>query len=219
MLRFYPKMIRTFEDLPGSTSLVVHSLAGCNLRCFGCHNYDELVAADHEDYWLANDILDQIKTNGFMFDAVIFSGGEFLMGNVGEISELLMELRKRFTGIVIINTNGAFPQKIRYLLERELADGIHVDMKMPYHTFDKSVDMAAYQTVLGVAPTPALIQNMLTSIQSVVWHNSPFSQVRTVKYPVLSEEYFEQIRSYVDELNERYHSEVAYKLNEFYHSQ
>ncbi|KPV56600.1 hypothetical protein QJ48_26795 [Paenibacillus sp. A3] len=216
MLRFYPIMIRTFEDLPGNTSLVIHSLAGCNLHCFGCHNYDELVASNHEHYLLPDDILQQIKMSGFLFDAVIFSGGEFLMGNLEEISVFLTKLRKWFQGKIIINTNGTFPEKIRHLLERELADGIHIDMKLPYHSFDKNVDMAAYQAVLGVLPTPELVQNMMSAIQLVVRHNSPLSQVRTVKYPVLSEEYFEQIRSYVDELNGRYNSNVAYKLNEFY---
>ena len=217
MLKFYPKMIRTFEDLPGCTSLMIHSLAGCNLRCFGCHNYDDLVASRHEHDLLAEDVVEQIMGNGYLFDAIIFSGGEFLMGNIVEISAFLAEIRKSFTGTIIINTNGTFPEKIRYLLERELADGIHIDMKMPYHTFDKSMDMAAYQTVLGISPTSELIENMLASVQSVVWHNSPYSQVRTVKYPVLSEEYFEQIRTYVDELNKRYKSKVTYKLNEFYH--
>ncbi|GLI04579.1 hypothetical protein YDYSG_06090 [Paenibacillus tyrfis] len=216
MLRFYPIMIRTFDDLPGNTSLVIHSLAGCNLHCFGCHNYDELVASKHEHYLLAGDILQQIKMNGYLFDALIFSGGEFLMGNLTEIILFLAELRKGFPGKIIINTNGTFPEKIRHLLERELADGIHIDMKLPYHAFNRNVDMAAYQAVLGVVPTPALVQNMMSAIQLVIRHNSPFSQVRTVKYPVLSEEYFEQIRSYVDELKERYNSEVTYKLNEFY---
>ncbi|WP_163856977.1 radical SAM protein [Paenibacillus elgii] len=217
MLRFYPIMIRTFDDLPGNTSLVIHSLAGCNLHCFGCHNYDELVAPEHEHYLLAGDILQQIKMNGYLFDALIFSGGEFLMGNLKEITLFLTDLKRGFLGKIIINTNGTFPEKIRHLLERELVDGIHIDMKMPYHAFDRNVDMAAYQAVLGVVPTPALVQNMMSAIQLVIRHNSPFSQVRTVKYPVLSEVYFEQIRSYVDELKERYNSEVTYKLNEFYY--
>ncbi|MEW9701302.1 radical SAM protein [Paenibacillus sp. SI8] len=216
MLKFYTKMVRTFDDLPGYTSLLIHSLAGCNLHCCGCHNYAELVAADHDFFLTSTDIIEQIKKNGYLFDAIIISGGEFLMGNLTEICEFLSLLKTVFAKTIIINTNGTFPEKINALLANDWVDGIHIDMKMPYHCFEQKRDTAIYQTVLGIVPTKELIRNMLESLHTVIKHNSPVSQVRTVKYPVLSGDYFEQIEHYVNFLNRCYNSKVPYQLNEFY---
>ena len=44
MLAFYPRFIRTFDDLLDHVSLLVHSWKRCYMRCNGCHNFQELIA-------------------------------------------------------------------------------------------------------------------------------------------------------------------------------
>lgn len=216
MLTFYPRLIRSFTDLPGHTSLMIHSLNGCHLRCFGCHNYDALIQSPPDHFLSEEEVLQRIAQNGFLFDAVIISGGEFLMGNLSQIMAFLQRLKKGFNGKIIVNTNGAFPQKVRTLLEQHLVDGIHIDMKLPYHCLDVLEDREVYKAVLGVVPTRSLIGSMLTSIEEVIRHNSPDSQVRTVRYPILSDEYFTEIQNYVQSLKEKYDSDVPYHLNPYY---
>ena len=63
--------------------------------------------------------------------------------------------------------------------------------------------------------TQEVSKKVLNTISIVIEQNSPMSQIRTVKYDCLSEEYFDEINSYICQLNEKYNSSVPYKLNDF----
>ncbi len=214
-MKFYKNIIRTFNDLPNHSSLLIHSLIGCNLKCFGCHNYSEIVAKKHPNYYTEAEILKQIAQNGFMFDAVIFSGGEFLIEDLKSLERFLNNLRELFSGHIIINTNGTYPEKIEYLLNHKLVSGFHIDMKLPYHLLDPIKDQDIYQAILGVRLNKRLQEKILTSIEIVVKDNSPYSQIRTVKYPLLTNEFFRETQEYLYHLNLSYHSQVPYHLNDF----
>ena len=194
--------------------MIIHSLAGCQLKCYGCHNYNELVVKEQTEYYDHIDILKQIEYNGYLFDAIIFSGGEFLLERITEIESLLLSVRKRFDGIVVINTNGLEYEKIKYILNNKLVDGIHIDFKLPYHLLNKS-DEDIYKIILGNKNVDHINSNCLASVKKVLKNNSMFSQIRTVKYPLLDESYFKEIEIYVKELKEKYNSNVEYKINKF----
>lgn len=214
-MQFYKKFIRTFNDLPNHHTLLIHSLTGCNFKCLGCHNYDEIVSKKHDDYYTEQDIIEHLELNGFIFDAVIISGGEFLLEKIENISNFLLKIRKVFDGKIIINTNGSFPNKIEYLLENKLVEGFHIDMKLPYHMLDVENDKDIFIDTIGFSPSQHFIDKLLQSINITVSHNSPYSQIRTVEYPHLSNEFFEFIESYVNDLNKKHNSNMQYHLNEF----
>ncbi|MFC4597984.1 radical SAM protein [Cohnella hongkongensis] len=217
MLAFYPRFIRTFDDLPKRVSLLIHSWNGCNMRCVGCHNYDDLIAAAPDGSRLtADQAIERIRGSAGLFDALLISGGEFLMNNASEIVDFLRQVREAFDGSVIVYTNGAFPRKLRLLLDGKLVDGVHIDMKLPYHCLDPEEDADVYEAIIGTVPSRRLCLDMLESIEAVIRHNSAVSQVRTVRYPLLSDEYFALIRGFVDELNARHNSCVPYFLNPYY---
>ena len=196
--------------------MIIHSLVGCNLRCFGCHNYDELIVKQHAYFYSEADVLKHIKKSGYIFDSIIFSGGEFLIHDVDIFKSFLIKVRDVFDGKIIINTNATQPNKVKILIESNLVDGFHVDMKLPYHLLHTDGDSEVFKTVLGIIPYPNIAEKMLETINLVVEHNSEYSQIRTVKYPVLSEEYFEEIKKYIQQLNNKYNSHAEWKLNEFH---
>lgn len=214
-MKFYKKLIRVFNDLPDHTTLLIHSLVGCPMKCIGCHNYDEIIANTPKDYCTSKDIINHIEQNGFLFDAVMFSGGEFLLEGIDKISDLLLEVRSVFDGKIIVNTNGMFPDKVDFLLRNSLVDGIHVDMKLPYHMLDIKEDKEIYRAIMGITPTKQLIDNLLNTIELVIKSDTSLSQVRTVKYPLLSQEFFDETKRYVEELKQKYNSIVPYFQNEF----
>ncbi len=217
MLAFYPGFVRTFDDLPGRVSLLIHSWNGCNMRCFGCHNYDKLIAVKPDASRLtAAQAMERIRSTAGLFDALLVSGGEFLMNNASEIADFLHRVRSAFDGAVIVYTNGSYPRKLRMLLEWKLIDGVHIDMKLPYHLLDPDEDSDVYEAIIGTVPTRKMRRDMLESVEAVIRHNGAASQVRTVRYPLLSDEYFEQIRAYVHELNDRHGSSVPYFLNPYH---
>ncbi len=216
MLTFYPRFIRTFDDLPSHVSLLIHSWNGCNLRCLGCHNYDELIAKKPDNYLNAEQVISRLDGCAEIFDAVIFSGGEFLINELSEIEHFLKQVRRVFNGKTIIFTNGTFPCKMQSLMNNQLVDGFHIDMKLPFHGLNPKDDREVFQAILGLVPSVSTCQDILESVELVIRHNSSLSQVRTVKYPLLSDEYFEQIREYVIGLIEKYDSAVPYFLNPYH---
>jgi len=216
MMKFHKNLIRSFKDLPGYHSLLIHSLIGCNFHCFGCHNYEELVLKKEiNPYYSPDDIINHLEQNGYFFDAIIFSGGEFLLNHANDLMKFLNKVRSVFKGIIIINTNGSFPEKMKQLLDNKLVDGFHIDMKLPFHLLDIKTDEEIYKSILGIKPTKEIVDQLLTSINLVVKHNSIYSQVRTVNYPILSNEFFIEIKKFVKNLNKAYGSAIPYHINEF----
>ena len=213
MMKFYRKIIKTSVDLKPYTSLVIHSLEGCNLNCYGCFNKEEIIEKKHEVYLSEKEVLERLELNGFLADAVIFSGGEFLISDIDEIINFLKKVRGIYPGYIIIYTNGTFPEKVEKLIELNLVDGFHVDMKLPFHS--KILKTEDFEKILGLRMTQEVSKKVLNTISIVIEQNSPMSQIRTVKYDCLSEEYFDEINSYICQLNEKYNSSVPYKLNDF----
>ncbi|ANY68968.1 radical SAM protein [Paenibacillus sp. BIHB 4019] len=218
MLTFYPQFIRTFTDLPGHLSLLIHSWNGCNMRCYGCHNDAELIAQQPIPHRLltAEQTLERLSGSDGLFDAVLFSGGEFLLSSTAELESFLRRVRAIFNGKMIVMTNGTFPGKLQRLLDLALIDGIHIDMKLPFHLMDPKEDAEVFKAIIGVVPTERFCQDILASVEMVIRHNSRLSQVRTVRYPLLSEEFFVQIAAYVQQLKDKHNSLVPYCLNPYF---
>ncbi|USK57877.1 4Fe-4S cluster-binding domain-containing protein (plasmid) [Cytobacillus solani] len=214
-MKLYNNFIRTFTDLPNHTTLLIHSLSGCPLHCFGCHNYDEIIANTPKEYKTTDDLYDYLKKSGFLFDAVMFSGGEFLINPLNEVRELLQRVRELFEGKIIVTTSGIYFQKLQALYEENLVDGIHIDMKLPYHVLDVNEDAQIYKDIMGIIPSKKLVDQLIASVDAVIEHNSILDQVRTVQYPLLDEVFFTEIRHFVEERKAYHGSIVPYFLNEF----
>ncbi len=214
-VKFYNNFIRTFTDLPNHTTLLIHSLSGCPLKCFGCHNYDEIIANTPKEYKTTDDLYEYLRLSGFLFDAIMFSGGEFLINPMKDIRALLLEVRARFDGVIIVTTSGMYFDKVRMLYDEKLVDGIHIDMKLPYHTLDVVEDADIYHDIMGIRPNVKMVDNLILSVDAVIAHNSELDQVRTVRYPLLDDAFFEQIKAYVDSRKAHHNSEVSYFLNDF----
>lgn len=216
MLIFHPRFIRTFDDLPGHLSLLIHAWNGCNMRCYGCHNDAELIAKKPDGHLTTEQVLDRLIGCDRMFDAVLFSGGEFLVNEGSEMELFLKKVRAIFNGKIIIFTNGTFPRKMQNMLANDLIDGVHIDMKLPFHCMDPRDDPEVFEAIIGVVPSKRFCLDILESVEIVIRHNSRLSQVRTVRYPLLGDEYFEQILAYVNDLKTKYNSNVPYCLNPYH---
>lgn len=201
MIKFYKDTTTTYTDIKNQTSLMIYSINGCNLKCYKCHVYDELITPTHNSFLSCEDILDLIKSNGYLYDCIIFSGGEFLINDIFEIEELLKEIRLYYEGKIIINSNGTFPYKMKYVLLNHLADGVYLDIK-------GIVENEELYKVIGVNYNK-YIPSIKKSIDIVNDYNYGYSQFRTVKYPFVSEEYFKIIQEYIKDMS------VEYVINDF----
>ncbi|MCW6094594.1 4Fe-4S cluster-binding domain-containing protein [Clostridium sporogenes] len=207
MMKFLDKTITTYTDIKGLRALMFFSLSGCNLHCYKCHAYKDLVQTKHTEYYTEVDVLRKVEQSEGIVDAVIFSGGEFLISNIEDIKSLLTEVRKVFSGKIIVNTNGTFPHKMVKILD--LVDGFHLDVKTPFWVLDTKEDKELFKVVYGVEVDISFINTLIKSLIVLNIHRKQYNLTRTVKYPFLPDEYFTEIKEFMQEL------ELPYNLNEF----
>ena len=125
-MKFHGFQKLTLLDFPGKTAATLFT-GGCNFRCPFCHNallVTDVSAKDaiyDEEY-----ILDFLKKREGLLDGVAVTGGEPLMHR--EILEFIPKIRE--LGFAVkIDTNGSYPDILREILQRKLADYVAMDIK------------------------------------------------------------------------------------------
>lgn len=217
MIRYYKNLILTLSEIPEKPTLLIHALTGCSLRCYQCFNYEELVCAPNEYYYVIDDILNYIKRQEDLFDLIVLSGGEYLNAPISDLKDDLNKVRSVTNKPIIIYTNGTNYEKMVILSKLNLVDGYHIDMKLPYHLLTKEDEELVELTLGKKISDLEFFQNILKSIEHVVRSDKGYSQVRSVKYPFMNESAFDENKIYVDNLNKTYQKEVPFKVNEFVH--
>ena len=123
-MKIYGLQKLTLLDYPGRTACTVF-LAGCDLRCPFCHNYE---LATHE----AQPVMDEEELIGFLghrkglLDGVVFTGGEPVL-SPGLPS--LMKRVKDMGFLAKLDTNGMHPDILEDIVSEGLADYVAMDIK------------------------------------------------------------------------------------------
>ena len=116
----------TLLDFPGKVACTVFS-CGCNFRCPFCHNAG-LVLPDADRSMLMDqtEILAFLRKRQGLLDGVCLTGGEPLL-----FEENLAFLReiKALGYAVKLDTNGAFPERLKQAVTDGLADYVAMDIK------------------------------------------------------------------------------------------
>lgn len=102
---------------------------GCPFRCLYCQNYKLL---DENKPVELEEIEKRILSAKSFISAVVFSGGEPTMQY--EALESLARFAKEHGMLVGVETNGYYPERLKYLIEKKLVDRIFLDIKAPFHS-------------------------------------------------------------------------------------
>lgn len=113
----------TLLDFPGRVACTVF-LSGCNFRCPYCQN-SEILDGRAENY-SSDEIFSFLKKRRGVLDGVCVSGGEPLIH--ADIADFLRDI-KRLGYAVKLDTNGAFPQRLKELYASKLIDFVAMDIK------------------------------------------------------------------------------------------
>ena len=112
----------TLLDFPQKVACTVF-LQGCNFRCPFCHNTPLLMGTQE----LAQDeLLAFLKKRQGMLDGVAVTGGEPLIND--DIASMLRKI-KALGYAVKLDTNGAFPARLKVLIDEGLVDYVAMDIK------------------------------------------------------------------------------------------
>ena len=122
----------TLLDFPGKCACTVF-FAGCNFRCPFCHNAT-LVREEGEDISEDKFFSFLSKREGVL-DGVAITGGEPLLQR--DIADFMKKI-KDMGFAVKLDTNGAFPKKLKELVESGLVDYVAMDIKSSPEGYERA---------------------------------------------------------------------------------
>lgn len=112
----------TLLDFPGHVACTVF-LQGCNFRCPFCHNTPLILGTDELS---EADVFGFLKKRQGLLDGVAVTGGEPLL--TPDIDTFLRNI-KELGYKIKLDTNGSFPEKLRFLIDNQLVDYVAMDIK------------------------------------------------------------------------------------------
>lgn len=131
----------TLLDFPGRVACTVFTV-GCNFRCPFCHNSSLVLSPDLPELSQAEFFAFLQKRRGLL-DGVAITGGEPLLH--ADLPAFLEQIRA-LGYAVKLDTNGAFPDRLRAILEAGLADYVAMDVKNSREKYEQTAG------VTGILP-------------------------------------------------------------------
>jgi pyruvate formate lyase activating enzyme len=167
-------------DYPDRISAIVW-VSGCNFRCPFCYNKN--LALGTAELFPEDEILSFLSKRKGQLEGVVISGGEPLLQE--DIVDFVKKIKKlRF--LVKVDTNGAFPEKLGELLEKQLVDYVAMDVKAP---------KGKYRELVGVNVDISKIEASIDLIKS----KAPGYEFKTTFIPnLLKKEDIVEIAKWLD---------------------
>ena len=185
-------------DYPDRISAIVWT-SGCNFRCPFCYNKN--LALGTAELFPHDEILSFLLKRKTLLEGVVISGGEPLLHD--DLVDFIKKI-KNLQLLVKIDTNGAFPEQLRELLEQQLVDYIAMDVKAPKKKYSQltgiKIDLSKIEASIDIIRTKApayefkttFIPGLLTKkdiIEIAQWLNGAdtyFLQQFKIKTPLMS---------------------------------
>ena len=127
----------TLLDFPGRVACTVFTV-GCNFRCPFCHN-SSLVLSPAVPELSQDDFFAFLEKRQGLLDGVAITGGEPLLQ---PDMPLFLEKIRTLGYAVKLDTNGAFPDRLRTVLEAGLVDYVAMDVKNSREKYEQTTGVA-----------------------------------------------------------------------------
>ncbi len=153
----------TMLDFPGKIACTIFTY-GCNLRCPFCHNAT-LVTHEAELFSL-DEVLSYINKRKRVLDGVCITGGEPLLQQ--GIFELMKQIKE--TGLLVkLDTNGAYPDKLKYAIDNGLVDYVAMDIKNSKEKYAlttgvENLDITPYEKSVEILKNSSIDYEFRTTI-------------------------------------------------------
>ena len=154
----------TLLDFPGKVACTVFT-AGCNFRCPFCHNASLVISPDLTDTISEDELFAFLKKRRGILDGVCITGGEPLLQR--DIEELIKKIRD-LSLAVKLDTNGAYPERLRSIIENDLVDYVAMDIKNSKEkyalTAGADVDIGKISESVGLLMSSGIAYEFRTTI-------------------------------------------------------
>ncbi len=115
----------TLLDYPGKTACTIFT-GGCNLRCPFCHNAVLVLCPNAEEGHSEEEIIELLRKRRGILDGIAITGGEPLLQK--DILSFMKRLKDEGVSVKL-DTNGAYPEKLREAIDKGLVDYVAMDIK------------------------------------------------------------------------------------------
>ena len=154
----------TLLDFPGKVACTVFT-AGCNFRCPFCHNASLVISPDLTDTISEDELFAFLKKRRGILDGVCITGGEPLLQR--DIEELIKKIRD-LSLAVKLDTNGAYPERLRSIIENHLVDYVAMDIKNSKEKYSLTagadVDIGKISESVGLLMSSGIAYEFRTTI-------------------------------------------------------
>ncbi|MCM8814480.1 MAG: anaerobic ribonucleoside-triphosphate reductase activating protein [Candidatus Omnitrophica bacterium] len=133
-------------------------LTGCNLRCPFCQNWQLIQEPQNFEDIDLGVIKEYLDENKDFIDGVVITGGEPFVSDF--IFDIIREIKK-INMAVKVDTNGTFPDKLKFLIDSCLIDGVAMDIK---NAFEPQL----YSMTSGILVDDKMLGNILSSAKIVM---------------------------------------------------
>ncbi|MBP5248047.1 MAG: anaerobic ribonucleoside-triphosphate reductase activating protein [Fibrobacter sp.] len=133
----------TLLDYPGKLACAVFT-RGCNLRCPFCHNASLVLPHQFQTPEISlEDFFQFLSKRQGILDGICISGGEALLQP--GIEDFIRRIRD-MGFLVKLDTNGAFPERLRKLSEEGCLDYVAMDIKNSLEKYGQTVGISNFST-------------------------------------------------------------------------
>ncbi|MBQ7383729.1 MAG: anaerobic ribonucleoside-triphosphate reductase activating protein [Clostridia bacterium] len=115
----------TLLDFPEKVACTVFT-GGCNFRCPFCHNASLVISPDFSDIIPEDEFFSFLNKRKGILDGVCITGGEPLLQR--DIADFMKKIRDMGFAVKL-DTNGAFPDRLKAILDEGLVDYVAMDIK------------------------------------------------------------------------------------------
>lgn len=127
----------TLLDYPGKAACTIF-LSGCNFKCPFCHNRDLVFIPERYDYFDVNEVMEYLEKRKGLLDGVCISGGEpLLQENLPSLIEKIRAMGYQ----IKLDTNGAYPEKLKAVVQKGLVDYVAMDVKNSPEKYAQTLGM------------------------------------------------------------------------------
>lgn len=131
----------TLLDFPGNVACILFT-QGCNFRCPFCHN-SSLVKASSQPQLTEEEILSFLIKRQGILEGVCITGGEPLIhpdlpGFIKKVKELGYKVK--------LDTNGSFPERLKFLIDENLLDYVAMDVKNSFAKYPLTTGLGTVNT-------------------------------------------------------------------------
>ncbi len=217
MIKYYASPTTSISEVNDSPTIILHTLAGCNLYCYKCFNYEKLVLNAHiQPNKTISELKEMLQLFNGLYEYAVLSGGETFIYPIKDILEDSISIKDATKAKLIIYTNGTYPEKIKQALESDIIDGIHLDWKLPFQIMDAENDDDIAKLILGKTIHQQDIDNFILSLEYTIRYDKGYNQIRSVRYPAIPKDILgiDNVE-YIRHLNTKYSKHVPYKINQF----